>query len=166
MEIQGSFRVIVPYIHFNVPETLYSLIFTNDRIIAAKLSELGPLDSHGSAGVGAGSLLGILGSFLEAKEHQKTEASANEIAKLAPERLLDLNSDNFQILYQEIEKIEAKKRTFLNPWGTMKISGNLSSIKLWRKPPKHLELAIGKNQEYQAWIGVLEKALPGKIKPK
>jgi len=136
----------------------YSLIFTSDRIIAARCGS--PKDAlRMTVGIKAGRIPGAAASDEAEKDKAEKEAGDdNKEAKpqINPEILLSADSSNFDIPYDEIFQIEMKKSSI---GAAGRRAGKMTILTYIRKQ----QFDILSDQMYEDCVSLVRTVLPDKL---
>lgn len=134
------------------PVTIYSLLLTNRRAIAAKVGRFNANMAVG--GVASGGLVGgLLGAGFDATVNRGRKKKTEEMAQMTPEMILAQDKKNFQIDYASIQSVE------LNMPGLMQTA----TIKIFT-PGKEHKFTIQTNKEkFSPSVALFQQVLPGRV---
>ncbi len=134
------------------PVTIYSLLLTNRRIVAAKV---GRFNSNMAVGgvAGGGLVGGLIGAGLDATVNRGRKKKTEEMAQMTPEMILAQDKKNFQLDYTSIQSVE------LNMPGLMQTA----TVKIIT-PGKEHKFQIQTNKEnFSPSVALFQSVLPGKV---
>ena len=134
------------------PVTIYSLLLTNRRAIAAKVGRFNANMAVG--GVASGGLVGgLLGAGFDATVNRGRKKKTEEMAQMTPEMILAQDKKNFQIDYTSIQSVE------LSMPGLMQTA----TIKIFT-PGKEHKFTIQTNKEkFSPSVALFQQVLPGRV---
>lgn len=134
------------------PVTIYSLMLTNMRIVAAKVGRFNSNMAVG--GVASGGLIGgLIGAGLDATVNKGRKKKTDEMTHMTPDMILSQDKKNFQIDYSIVQSVE------MDPPGLLMI-GNIKII----TPDKEYKFQIQTNKEtFNPYISLFQQVLPGRV---
>ncbi|MCW4012430.1 MAG: zinc ribbon domain-containing protein [Candidatus Bathyarchaeota archaeon] len=137
------------------PVTIYSLLLTNSRIVAAKVGRFNANMAVG--GVAGGGLVGgLLGAGFDATVNRGRKKKTEEMAQMTPEMILAQDKKNFQIDYAGIQSVE------LSLPGLMQTA----TIKIFT-PGKEHKFTIQTNKDnFSPSVALFQQVLPGRVSVK
>lgn len=134
------------------PVTIYSLLLTNRRIVAAKVGRFNTNMAVG--GVASGGLVGgLIGAGLDATVNKGRKKKTEEMAQMTPDAVLAQDKKNFQIDFASVQSVEMNIPGLLMT-GTIKII----------TPGKEHKFQIQTNKEtFNPYIALFQQVLPGRV---
>ena len=150
--------------------TYYTLIWADDKVVAAKIGRSSGFDA---AAIGA-AYLGIAGALVGAaskkRHHEKLKEESARLRELPIEKIIEMNRENFQMAYTDIEKTEIDDNLTNYGIGKLKIEGRVTLILqklglpttkgLFReKPRRTIEFSIAPMQDLDQCRTVVSNAL-------
>ena len=134
------------------PVSIYSLLLTNRRIVAAKVGRFNANMAVG--GVAGGGLVGgLIGAGLDATVNRGRKKKTEEMAQMTPEMILAQDKKNFQIDYASIQSVE------LSMPGLMQTA----TIKIFT-PGKEHKFTIQTNKDnFSPSVALFQQVLPGRV---
>lgn len=134
------------------PVSIYSLLMTNRRIVAAKVGRFN--STFGVGGVASGGLVGgLIGAGLDATVNRGRKKKTEEMAQMTPEMILTQDKKNFQIDYASIQSVE------MSAPGLMGV-GNIKIM----TPGKEHKFQVQTNKEtFMPYISLFQQVLPGRV---
>ena len=134
------------------PVTIYSLLLTNRRIVAAKVGRFNANMAVG--GVAGGGLVGgLIGAGLDASVNRGRKKKTEEMAEMTPEMILSQDKKNFQIDYASIQSVELSTPGLLQT----------ANIKILT-PGKEHKFQIQTNKEaFSPSVALFQRVLPGRV---
>lgn len=160
-ENHGSFRVkldLSSIVGIPSHDIHYLLIFTEDRLIGAKLGRSRRQTYFDGRP-----------KEEDAASRQEKEDAARKLIELTPEEILKMDKENFEIAYFDIEKVEMIKIK-----NTLEIEGNITSmfVKLGlppivgvfrKKPRREFVFNIAPNQNFEKCKTIVLRVLQSKL---
>jgi hypothetical protein len=161
LEVKGSFRVNkVRAIQSNIQ---YAILFLKDRMIFVKIG--GQFADGGLAGaIAGGAVGGAVGAIIGSSIDQKIQKSASKrkeekiksLNEMSIEDLIQMDKNNFEMLYGEIIGIEVKNATF-------SLNGARTGV-LTILSKKKEKFDIAPNQNFDECYNIINTILPEKMK--
>lgn len=134
------------------PVTIYSLLLTNRRIVAAKVGRFNANMAVG--GVAGGGLVGgLIGAGLDATVNRGRKKKTEEMTQMTPEMILSQDKKNFQIDYASIQSVELSMPGLLQT----------ATIKVITQG-KEYKFQIQTNKEnFNPSVALIQQVLPGRV---